>query len=111
MHTYRIHFKGHYHELSEWKHYDVTARTQLSALRKFFRFRRQELEDADLLDGAGLPGLSALDINTEYRWWEGDWLEVYKGIEELSIEPCPLCQGQGEVSKEVARQFAGLLTH
>jgi hypothetical protein len=105
MQTYRVYYKGYYHELSEFKHFDVPARTEISALRKFFRLRKAELGDADLLYGADLPDVRTLKVQSEYRWWEGEWLEVYKGIEKVETVACPLCEGVGEVHKDVAQTF------
>ncbi|MDP2950520.1 MAG: hypothetical protein Q8P22_13425 [Chloroflexota bacterium] len=105
MPTFRVYYKGYYHEHSEWNHTDVEARDELSALRKFFRERRAELREADLLHGAQLPSLASLDPRSEYRWWEGDWLEVYRGIEKVDVAPCPVCEGEGELPRAVANEF------
>ncbi|MGQ9571622.1 MAG: hypothetical protein ACUVV3_00310 [Dehalococcoidia bacterium] len=105
MPTYRVYYKGYYHEHSEHNHTDVQARDELSALRRFFKQRRSELREADLLDGAGLPNVASLDINSEYRWWEGDWLQVYRGVRQGGLAPCPLCGGSSQVTREVAKQF------
>lgn len=110
MPTYRVYYKGYYHEHSESNHTDVEARNELSALRKFFKQRRSELREAELLDGAQLPGLASLDINSEYRWWEGDWLHVCRAIEKIDVARCPMCGGSGEVVGAVAKEFEqGLL--
>lgn len=106
MPTYRVYYKGYYREYSESKHTDVEAADELSALREFFRQRRSELGEADLLEGAQLPTLARLSVSGEYRWWEGDWLQVYRGVEQVDVEKCPLCSGAGEVAGTVARQFA-----
>jgi len=105
MSTYRVYYKAYYRELSEFAHTDVQARNELSALRKFFKERRSELREADLLDGAELPDTASLDVNGEYRWWEGDWLQVYRGIEKVDAVSCPLCEGKGEVGGAVATEF------
>jgi hypothetical protein len=104
MARYRVYYKGYYREYSEGKHADVDASDEVSALRKFFKERRSELREADLLEEAQLPSLGSLDIHGEYIWWEGDWLEEYRGIEEIDLTPCPLCDGTGEVASAVARQ-------
>ena len=103
MLTYRVYYKGYYREYSEFEHTDVEASNELSALRKFFKERRSELREADLLEGAELPSLASLDVRSEYRWWEGDWLQVYRRVEEVDVAPCPLCEGTGEVAGAVAR--------
>jgi hypothetical protein len=105
MPTYRVYHKGYYHEHSEFNHTDVVARDELSALRKFFRQRGSELREADLLDGAQLPDLASLDVGGDYRWWEGDWLHVYRGVEKVTAAPCPLCDGRGEVDGAVAEEL------
>ena len=105
MPTYRVYYKGYYHEHSESSHTDVVARDELSALRRFFRERGSELREADLLDGAQLPDLASLDASDEYRWWEGDWLHVYRGVEKVTVAPCPLCEGKGEVDGMVAQEL------
>ena len=105
MGRFRVYYKGYYHEHSESNHTDVVARNELSALRKFFKQRRSELREADLLDGAELPNLATLDINSEYRWWEGEWLHVCRGIEKIDVARCPLCGGSGEVTGAVAREL------
>ena len=107
MPTYRVYYKGYYHEYSEFEHEDVEAADELSALREFFKQKRSELREAELLEGAGLPRLARLNVAGEYRWWEGDWLQVYRGIQQVDVEQCPLCSGTGEVAGAVARQFAG----
>src|SRR4030042_830527 len=76
MPTYRVYYKGYYHEYSEFEHADVEAADELSALREFFKQRRSELREADLLEGAQLPTLARLSVSGEYRWWEGDWLRA-----------------------------------
>ena len=106
MGRFRVYYKGYYHEYSEFEHADVEAADELSALREFFKQRRSELREADLLEGAQLPSLARLSVTGEYRWWEGDWLHVYRGIEQVDVEQCPLCNGAGEVAGTVARQFA-----
>jgi len=106
MPTYRVYYKGYYHEHSESNHTDVEARNELSALRKFFKQRRSELREAELLDGAQLPGLASLDINSEYRWWEGEWLHVYRGIERIDVARCPMCGGSGEITGATAQKDA-----
>ena len=106
MPTYRVYYKAYYREHSEFAHTDVQARNELSALRKFFQERRSELREADLLHGAELPDLNRLDVSAEYRWWEGDWLQVYRGVEEVDVAPCPLCEGTGEVAGAVATGFS-----
>ena len=105
MPTYRVYYKGYYHEHSESNHTDVEARNELSALRKFFKQRRSELREAELLGGADLPDLVGLELKGEYRWWEGEWLHVYRGIEKVGVAPCPICQGTGEVSDAAAEEL------
>ena len=105
MTRFRIYYKSYYHEHSEFSHADVQARDELSALRKFFKQRRSDLGEADLLDAAQLPDLASLDVSGEYRWWEGDWLQVYRGVEKASVAPCPLCEGKGEVGGMVAQEL------
>jgi len=105
MSRFRVYCKGYYHEHSESNHTDIVAKDELSALREFFRQRRSELRGADLLDGAQLPDLASLDVSGEYRWWEGDWLHVYRGVEKVAVAPCPVCGGKGEVSDAVAREL------
>ena len=106
MPTYRVYYKGYYHEYSEFQHTDVEAADELAALREFFKQKRSELREAELLEGAGLPRLARLKVGREYRWWEGDWLQGYRGIERVDVARCPLCEGRGEVAGAVARGFA-----
>lgn len=105
MGLFRVRYKSYYREHSEFGHSDILARNELSALRKFFNERRSELREAELLDGAQLPDIRSLDLNSEYRWWEGDWLQVYRGIEKVDAVSCPLCEGKGEVGGAVATDF------
>jgi hypothetical protein len=104
MGWFRVYYKGYYHEHSEFNHTDVEAENELSALRKFFKQRRSDLREAELLAGAQLPDLASLDINSEYRWWEGEWLHVYRGIERIDVARCPMCGGSGEITGPAAQK-------
>lgn len=98
MPTYRIVYKSYYREHSEFGHADVIGKDELAALRKFFREIRSDLRDADLLEGAELPEVKALDVKGEYKWWAGDWYHAYRGIEEIHVLACPTCGGTGEIA-------------
>lgn len=106
MATYRVYYKGYYREHSEFMHMDVPAQDERAAVREFFKEIRDHLREFDLLDGSGLPDLRSVRVDGEYKWWEGDWFEVYRGVEEVDVATCPLCQGKGEVAGGVARGFA-----
>ncbi len=106
MSTFRIYYKGYYREHSEFMHMDVLAQDERAAVREFFKEIRNHLRESDLLDGSGLPDLRSVRVDGEYKWWEGDWLQVYRRVKEVDVVPCPLCEGSGEVDGAVARGFA-----
>jgi len=105
MPTYRIYWKGYYREHSEFPHVDIAARSKLSALRKFFEEIRSELEEDDSLEGSDLPDPRTLRVDGEYKWWQDEWLHDYRGIEEVDAVLCPWCEGSGEVTQAVGREF------
>jgi len=105
MPTYRVYWKGYYREHSEFAHADISARSKVAALRKFFDEIRDELEEDDSLQGSALPDPATIKVDGEYKWWQGDWFHDYRGVEQIDAVPCPVCEGRGEVTSAVAREF------
>ncbi|MDO8617129.1 MAG: hypothetical protein Q7T33_15575 [Dehalococcoidia bacterium] len=110
MPKYRIYYESYYDEHSEWSHRDAVAPSKRRALQKFFAELLESLSDADLVEDAYPQDLRRIDTKAEYFWWEGDWLEVYRGIEEIDAEICPICEGTGEVASRVAEGFRSQLS-
>jgi hypothetical protein len=83
---YEVGYKGYLREESEWYAFYLRARDEQQALRKFARQRR--IKSADKNDPES------------WRWEEGDWLMTFRYIKEVSLKPCPRCQGTGIVAVE-----------
>ena len=105
MPTYRISYKTHYLEHSEYGHEDVEADSEGEALKAFVNGRLSELEHIEDYDGPDRTALADMDPSQLKSWWEGDWLVVFRGIHQTDMVTCPACQGQGEVREETAQQL------
>ena len=83
MKTYAISYKSYYHELCDWSCVYVRARDQESALRQFARRHQISIPKSHDL--------------TDWKWEEGEWLHVFKLINDVTLRPCPRCGGSGEI--------------
>jgi len=89
MKTYAINYKSYYHELSDWICDYIRARDQESALRQFARRHRIQIPKNRNLE--------------EWTWQDGDWLYVFKFINQVTLQPCPRCGGIGEIEANQLR--------
>ena len=97
MPTYRISYKSHFHEHSEYGHEDVEAHSEAEALKCFVKSRLLDVGDVDKYDGPRPRRLARVEPSRLESWWEGDWLIVFRTIHEPDMVPCPVCHGEGEV--------------
>lgn len=80
--TFKIGYKGYYHEYSEWYSFYVEAFNERAALEKFAeRF------------GIRQP----VNVNS-WRWEDGDWLMAFKYIKQVELRTCPHCNGTGSIA-------------
>ena len=99
------------HREMTWEE-DLEARNAREALRAFFEEHLERLSDLAYIDDDGRTQRSRriddFDPDRTYVWTEGDRLMEFQGIENLEggLVPCPLCGGSGEVTPDVAKEFA-----
>lgn len=105
MPTYRVSYKSHLLEHSEYGHEDVEAASEIEALKAFVEGRLFEVESIYDYDGPWPETLADVDPSRLKGWWEGDWLIVFRSIHETDMVACPVCHGDGEVRREVVQQL------
>ena len=62
---------------------DDAANGKLPALRQFARRHQISIPKSHDL--------------TDWKWEEGEWLHVFKLINDVTLRPCPRCGGSGEI--------------
>ena len=99
------------HGEMDWEE-DIEARNAREALRAFFEEHLERLADLAYIDADGRTQrpyrIEDFDPDRTYVWTEDDRLMEFQGIENLEggLVPCPLCGGSGEVTPDVAEEFA-----
>ena len=90
---------------------DVEAKNVRDALQVFFEEHLERLSDLSYIDENGRTQrpyrTEAFDPDRTYVWTEDDRLMEFQGIENLEggLVPCPLCDGSGEVTPDIAKEF------
>ena len=102
MSKYRFHYKWHILEDSGYCHADEEAGTVQQALVKFFEGRIEDVDTVESYRGVLPDTLEGLDLQEVESWWEGNWLMVLRGTEEVDFVRCPVCDGRGELPSAVA---------
>lgn len=97
MVAFRVHYKTHYMEHDDQAHRDIQAVSARGALQRFLAQVREYLTGPHQVDDGDFDDLRRVSVNGAYAWWEGDWLQVYQGIERIDEGPCPMCEGTGAV--------------
>jgi len=103
--SYRISYKSHFHEHSEYGHEDVEAASETDALKAFVEGRLFDVDHIEGYDGPEPTTLADVQPSRLKSWWEGDWLIVLRAIEETDMVRCPVCHGYGEVHREVVQRL------
>ncbi len=97
---------------TEWEE-EVQARDGASALEAFFREHITDRSQVMWVDEQGesqpLTGVADYEPDKTYIWVENDKLMEYQGLDEATpgMVSCPLCDGAGEVTVEVADEYLG----
>jgi hypothetical protein len=105
MTTYRVSYKCHLLEHSEYGHEDIEAASEDKALKTFVKGRLFDACHIETYDGPRPRKLADVDPSRLRAWWEGDWLIVFRTIHETNMVSCPVCHGEGEVHREVVQQL------
>jgi len=94
---------------TEWEE-EVEGRDGAAALDAFFKEHIRDTSQLMWVDERGeshpIEGLS-YEPDKAYIWIENEKLMEYQGLEEATpgMVSCPLCEGAGEVSAEVADEY------
>jgi hypothetical protein len=96
---------------TEWEE-EIEAPSPDGALDAFFKEHIRDNSELMWIDERGesraVEGLS-YDADKTYIWIENGKLMEYQGLDEATpgMVSCPLCEGAGEVTAEVADQYVG----
>ena len=97
---------------TEWEE-EVEGRDRAAALEAFFRAHAADRAQVMSVDEQGesrpLTGAGDFEPDKTYIWIENDKLMEYQGLDEGTpgMVSCPLCEGAGEVTVEVADDYLG----
>ena len=97
---------------TEWEE-EVEGRDLAAALGAFFRAHGSDRSQVMQVDENGesqpLTGVADYEPDKTYIWIENNKLMEYQGIDEATpgMVSCPLCEGAGEVTAEVADEYVG----
>ena len=97
-------------EETEWEE-EIEARDRAAALEAFFAGHVGSRSDVMWVDANAdshpVEGVDAYNPEKTYIWIENDKLMEYQGIDEATpgMTACPLCEGAGEVTVEVADEY------
>ena len=97
---------------TEWEE-EVEGRDGTAALEAFFRAHTNDRSQVMQVDENGesqpLTGVADYEPEKTYIWIENDKLMEYQGLDEGTpgMVSCPLCEGAGEVTVEVADEYLG----
>ena len=106
---WRIAKHGEYVSETEWEE-EVEASSADTALDLFFKEHVRDNSELMVINDEGeseaLSGLS-YDPDKTYIWIENGKLLEYQGLDEATpgMVSCPLCEGTGEVTTEVADEY------
>jgi hypothetical protein len=95
---------------TEWEE-EVEGGDGTAALEAFFRAHATDRSQVMSVDEDGnshaIEGIGDYDPNSTYIWIENDKLMEYQGLDEATpgLVSCPLCEGAGEVTVEVADDY------
>jgi len=95
---------------TEWEE-EVEGRDGVAALDAFFREHVSDRSQVMWVDERGegqqIEGVAEYDPDKTYIWIENDKLMEYQGLDEATpgMVSCPLCEGAGEVTVEVADEY------
>lgn len=109
---YRVTRHGDYVNETEWEE-EIEARDGSAALEAFFREHVSDRSQVMLVDDEGnaqpITGIGDYDPEQAYIWIENGKLMEYQGFDEATpgMVSCPLCEGTGEVTLEVADEYIG----
>jgi hypothetical protein len=110
--SYRVSKHTDYVSETEWEE-EVQGRDGASALEAFFREHVRDRSQVMWVDEQGesqpLTGVADYEPDRTYIWVENDKLMEYQGLDEATpgMVSCPLCDGAGEVTVEVADEYLG----
>lgn len=97
---------------TEWEE-EVEGRDKGAALEAFFANHVASRTDVMWVDANGdshaIEGTGDYQPEKTYIWVENDKLMEYQGLDEATpgMTACPLCDGAGEVTVEVADEYLG----
>jgi len=106
---YKAYRPGDYVSETEWEE-EVEAPNTDGALDSFFREHVRDNSELMWVDDDGesrpVEGVT-YDADKTYIWIENGKLMEYQGIDEATpgMVSCPLCEGAGEVTTEIADEF------
>ena len=108
---WRVAKHGEYVNETEWEE-EIEASSADSALDAFLKEHvRDNTELMSVNDQGESQTVSGLSYDHEktYIWIENDKLMEYQGLDEATpgMVSCPLCEGAGEVTVEVADEYLG----
>jgi len=95
---------------TEWEE-EVEGRDRPGALEAFFGEHVAARADVMWVDASGdshaIEGIGDYQPEKTYIWIENGKLMEYQGIDEATpgMVSCPLCEGAGEVTAEIADEF------
>jgi hypothetical protein len=95
---------------TEWEE-EVEGRDGAAALEAFFREHVSDRSQVMWVDehgeGQQIEGVAEYDPEKTYIWIENEKLMEYQGLDEATpgMVSCPLCEGAGEVTVEVAAEY------
>jgi len=107
---YRVTKRTDYVSETEWEE-EVEGRDGGAALEAFFREHVSDRSQVMWVDEQGksqpIAGIADYDPEKTYIWIENDKLMEYQGLDEATpgMVSCPLCEGAGEVTVEVADEY------
>jgi hypothetical protein len=97
---------------TEWEE-EVEGRDRAAALEAFFAGHVGSRSDVMWVDANGdshpIEGVEDYNPDKTYIWIENGKLMEYQGLDEATpgMTACPLCDGAGEVTVEVADEYLG----
>lgn len=102
-------YRRDYVRETEWEE-EVDARNRDGALDSFFKEHVRDNSELMWVDEEGesrpVEGVT-YDADKTYVWIENGKLMEYQGIDEATpgLVSCPLCEGTGEVTAEIADEY------